>query len=363
MHVRLTAAYLLISISAALAQAPLAGDSARLAAAREKGIAFLRSTQGDDGTWSGRDSTGVSGLAAYSLLVSGVPADDSHVAKTLQLLVSLQQPDGRICAANSRIPGYETAIALMTLCAANQPEKYREPIAKAEKFVRGLQLVDIAESDTNYGGTGYGPGGGRADLSNTVFFIEALEAAGASGTDPAIQKAKAFVLRCQAGTENLKQIPDSSAADEGGFAYTPIGSGGGSGPGGGDSRVVLYGSMSYAGLKSMLYAGLTPDDPRVASTTKWIQRHYTLDQNPGMGANGLYYYYQLFAKALKQWGVEEIEDAQGVRHAWRRDLAEKLMSLQQPNGSWVNTSRQWQEGDPHLVTAYSLIALSHCERK
>ena len=64
------------------------------------------------------------------------------------------------------------------------------------------------------------------------------------------------------------------------------------------SRLRAYGSMTYAGFKSYLYADLKPDDPRVSAAYDWIRANYTLDENPGMGGNGLYYYYHTFAKAL-----------------------------------------------------------------
>ena len=57
-----------------------------------------------------------------------------------------------------------------------------------------------------------------------------------------------------------------------------------------------YGSMTYAGLKSMVFAGLKPDDIRVQAATKWLRANYSLDENPGLGQAGLYYYYHLMAK-------------------------------------------------------------------
>ncbi len=60
--------------------------------------------------------------------------------------------------------------------------------------------------------------------------------------------------------------------------------------------------MTYAGLKSMIYAGLTPDDPRVKAACDYIKNHYTLDENPGLGQQGLYYYYHTFAKAMALLG-------------------------------------------------------------
>ena len=45
--------------------------------------------------------------------------------------------------------------------------------------------------------------------------------------------------------------------------------------------------MTYAGLKSMIHAGLTPDDPRVkAAITSISAKNYTLDENPGLGQSG-----------------------------------------------------------------------------
>ena len=46
--------------------------------------------------------------------------------------------------------------------------------------------------------------------------------------------------------------------------------------------------MTYAGLKSFLYAGVGKDDPRVKAAIEWVRKHYTLDENPNMGANGLW---------------------------------------------------------------------------
>ena len=61
--------------------------------------------------------------------------------------------------------------------------------------------------------------------------------------------------------------------------------------------------------------------------------------------------------------ADEIEDAQGVKHDWRRELTEELARRQKENGSWVNSNNRWMEGDPNLVTGYALLALSYCRPK
>ncbi len=119
--------------------------------------------------------------------------------------------------------------------------------------------------------------------------------------------------------------------------------------------------MTYAGFKSYIYAKLDRNDPRVQAAFKWIQEHYTLDTNPNMpgeqSLQGLYYFYQVFAQALAAWGEPTITDAQGKVHNWREDLVRKLVSLQNKDGSWINTADRWYESNPALVSAYSVLAL------
>jgi squalene-hopene/tetraprenyl-beta-curcumene cyclase len=119
--------------------------------------------------------------------------------------------------------------------------------------------------------------------------------------------------------------------------------------------------MTYAGLKSMIYAGVTADDPRVKAAVKWLQSNYNLSANPGMGSSGLFYYYHTFAKALDAMGKPEFIDAKGVKHDWRRDLLGELLRRQRPDGAWANDDPKWLEGDPNLVTGYVLLTLPYCK--
>ena len=121
-----------------------------------------------------------------------------------------------------------------------------------------------------------------------------------------------------------------------------------------------YGSMTYAGLKSMIYAGVGPDDPRVKAALAWIRKNYAVDVNPAMGDAGLYYYYHIFAKALDATGLDVVEDEKGIKHDWRHDLLAELVKRQKPDGSWINENPRWLENNPSLVTGYALLALSYC---
>lgn len=338
-------------------------DFAELQSSREKAIKFLKISQANDGSWTSPHSPGITGLVAHSLLQSGVTVEDDVAQAALKHLESHIKADGGIYDEKSNHRNYETSIALLAFKSANADGRYDSVIADAAKFLKKLQWDDEetgGSSHTSFGGAGYG-GHQRPDLSNTTFFIEALKAAGISNDDPAMKNALLFVSRCQNLESEHNTTEFASKVNDGGFYYTPAAGGtsqAGNTPEGG---LRSYSSMTYAGLKSMIYAGVSKDDQRVKAATDWIRKFYTLEENPGMGQQGLFYYYQTFAKALNALEVETFVEADGTEHDWRKELADHLMKAQQSNGSWVNPTDRWYEGDPNLVTAYSLLALSQCE--
>lgn len=337
-----------------------------LASARTKAVNFLKTAQAEDGSWTNPEAPGISGLVAYSMLLAGVSPDDPVMMKALKHLESFRQPDGGLYLPKSNHANYETSIVMLALHAANHDGRYNETLKAAEKFVRKIQWDESEgtdRTDPKYGGQGYGSSNDRPDLSNTMFFLEALEATGAKSTDPAVQKALVFLSRCQNLESEFNTTTPASKVNDGGFYYTPALGGqskAGTTPEGG---LRSYGSMTYAGLKSMIYAGVSADDPRVKAASDWIKKFYSVTENPGMGQQGVYYYFQVFAKALSALDEDRIADAQGQMHDWRKELAEHLFSQQQANGSWLNANSRWYEGDPNLATAYSLIALSYCDPK
>jgi squalene-hopene/tetraprenyl-beta-curcumene cyclase len=339
------------------------------AADREQAIArahaFLRDqAQADDGSFSAQAGPAVTALVVTALARTGMSPDSETVKKGLDYLMRFRAEDGGIHPEDSPVANYETCIAMMALSACNEGGRYDDEIAKAEAFVKGLQWDDgegHGSSDPSYGGAGYGRKK-RPDLSNTSFLIDALKSVGRGPDDPAIKRALVFVSRTQnlEGPDN--PLPFAAKNPDGGFYYTPAAGGesqAGTTPEGG---LRSYASMTYAGLKSMIFAGLTKDDPRVKAAIAWLSKHYTFEENPGMGDAGLYYYYQTAAKALDALGQETFTDRSGNSHRWRDELADEIMSRQQPDGSWINANARWMEGDPNLVTAYALLALSYCRK-
>lgn len=330
-----------------------------------KAIEFLRQKgQAEDGSFSKQAGPAVTALVATAVLRHGRTTEDPLVGKALKYLESFVQQDGGIYKPDSKVQNYETSLALMCFVEANRDHRYDKLIANAEKFLKGLQWDGEEghdESSFSYGGAGYG-GHKRPDLSNTSFFLDALQAAGASADDEAVKKALVFVSRCQNLETDHNTTPYAAKNPDGGFYYTSAAGGESQAGKTDEGGLRSYASMTYAGLKSMIFAGVGPDDPRVKAALSWLKKHYDLDSNPGMGSSGLYYYYQTFAKALAALGQDTFVDDDGVKHDWRNELVDELASRQQADGSWVNEDARWLEGDPNLVTGYALLALAYCRK-
>jgi squalene-hopene/tetraprenyl-beta-curcumene cyclase len=331
-----------------------------LAAAR-RGAAFLRTRQEENGGWStARNEPGITALVVTALLKSKTAtASEPVVMKGLAYLERFLRPEGGLEGAHAN---YSTAIALMAFQEANSGGRYDAVIKGGQTFLKTMQWDDGEgkdPSDPYYGGAGYGGRNNRPDLSNTAFMIEALRESGLPANDPALQKALRFVSRCQNLKSEFNDQPWAGNVNDGGFIYTAAQGGQSMAGQTEESGLRSYGSMTYAGFKSLVYAGLTKDDPRVKAALDYIGRNYTLDENPGMGQSGLYYYYQAFAKAMSALGEPRFTDAGGNTHDWRTELIAALIQRQGSDGSWVNTADRFMEGDANLVTAFALIALAN----
>jgi hypothetical protein len=364
MFLRISA--LLAVAGAGLAALPARADADEkdVQAMVDKAVAYLRTKQGKDGGFSPRIGPGVTALVLAGALRNGYKADDPLVEKALGYLTGKVKKDGGIYEKG--LQNYTTCVAIMALKEANSNGKYDAILKNATAFLKKLQDDDPANKAPAAGGVGY-DGKSRPDLSNTQFFIDSLLAAGVPKDDPAIQRAMKFVQRCQnlADKEKGNDLPFAAKAkedDKGGFVYRPDPDDKQHATGDGGLRSV--GSMTYAGLKSFLYAGVKKDDPRVQGALKWLRSHYTLDENPGQKQSGLYYYYHTFAKAMEALGENQFEDAKGVKHDWRKELVEALKKRQLPDGSFVNAGdRTFGESDPNLATAFALLTLSYTKSR
>jgi squalene-hopene/tetraprenyl-beta-curcumene cyclase len=342
----------------------------------DKGLSWLKGQQKPDFSWQEKsDPPAITAIVLKAYMDSGEwDAADDFLKKGYGKLLSYQKPDGSI--SEDVLATYNTAIAISALADSGKAE-YKPQMNKAVDYLKSIQWGDtiqgvpriankVGPGDPNYGGWGYGRTG-RADGSNENFALDALHDAGLKSDDPAFKEALKFVTRLQNNSETNDQ---KWAGNDGGFIYFP--SGGGSSAAGsynapdGKQLWRSYGSMTYAGLKSMIYAGLTKDDPRVKAAWEWIGKNWTLDQNPGLqygdptnpnaADSGLFYYYHTLARALRAYGEPVIVDSQGNKHDWRLELIAKLVSEQQADGGFVGTQK-WMENKPVLATGFAVLAL------
>jgi squalene-hopene/tetraprenyl-beta-curcumene cyclase len=360
-----------IGIFVSAADTPKVGpDPKEWTKAVEAGVTYLKSAQAADGTWGGPVAPGLTGIVALGLLRSGQAGpDDPAVAKALKYIESLVDDAGHIAGKGAKVGGhnYATAVNVMALAAADKEGKYKAIVDKASAYLRKLQWDEDEEKSSKdwvYGGAGYG-GGSRPDLSNTQFFLDALKAAGVPPTDPAFKKALLFVSRCQNLKSEYNDQPWADKINDGSFIYAASGDTRGATTD--DGLKPGYGSMTWAGLKSLVMCGVGKDDPRYKKALEWLSKNYTVDGNPGMPAGnagrGHYYYLLTMARALDTLGVDHVTDAAGKKHDWRAEVTAALVARQRKNGQWINETDRWMEGSPELCSAYAVITLSYTKPK
>jgi squalene-hopene/tetraprenyl-beta-curcumene cyclase len=364
----------------------------RFAQAREaitKGLAYLRSAQSPTGAWMLREpaagtdqripsqatATAVTALCVKAFAQAGAgPASDPIARRAVEFIrVRMRGPEGKLepdPSANG-VGNYVASAVVSALAACDQPEDALL-IQESVEWLRTTQWDEgesVPREKDWYGGSGYGSRG-RPDLSNTQMMLDALHDARVSPDDPAVQRAMLFVTRTQNLTSTNPAEWAQKGSNDGGFVYTPANNGesfasedAGEGrygeliPQGQPRSLRSYGSMTYAGLKSLLYAGLSRDDPRVKAALEWIRMHWTFDQNPGLGKQGWLYYLHAQSRALNATRLAQITDSSGTAHNWRDELIDTLVRAQRPDGSWRNDVTRWEESRPELASAYALLAL------
>jgi len=342
--------------------APLsASDAQAVDRAVEKGLAFLLAQQAADGHFSDPQMPALTALPLWAL-VKGGRAQGEPARKAAKFVLATQRADGGFYVpkpgrGGGGLGNYNTSVCMSALYESGlAPAK---AILDARTYIAGSQFTG---DDTMAGGFGYDRQSRRrhADLSNTSYALDAmrrtegveeLRPQGQKRADLNWEKALAFVT----------QLQEREGARAGGAAYnTQIPQGGLATNATGRVHLRAYGSMSYAAVLSMCHAKLTRADPRVKSALEYCSKYWTVDENPGQGNQGLYYYYDILARALSVAGLDELVQPDGTSVAWRRELAAKLVALQAADGSWKNDNNRFWEGDPVLCTAFAVLTLAAC---
>jgi squalene-hopene/tetraprenyl-beta-curcumene cyclase len=338
-----------------------------------KGLTWLANKQQPGGWWAQTEHPALTAMILTAF--QGDPSNfykrkyEQNIKLGYDYLASNVKPDGSIYVKD--LKNYNTALSMMAFLVANNTAY--EPILKnGRKFLISQQddFGDKGMGDHPLdGGMGYSGSYKNSDINNTTLALEALhytrylksDVANDPETKDLNWKAAAqFISR----TQNLPGANDQPFAsndpdNKGGFVYFPENSMAGQTtlP---DGKVAYrsYGSASYNGLLSLTYAQVDVKDPRVKAVLDWLNRNYSLEENPGMGQAGLFYYYHMMAKGLSLAGVDTLTLKDGKKLKWRPALAKRLLDLQASDGSWVNqqNGRFW-ERDPHLVTAHAILTL------
>lgn len=362
---------------------------------QQKALEFLM-TQQDGGSFfvatkQGRfPDLGLTALALAALQTKPAALRSAKEKEVIEyglktLVAAQKEADGSIGDRNTN---YTTCAAILALTMAKR-DALAGVVEKARNYVLAIQNVEsigYARGDRDYGSIGYG-GSQRGDMSNTQFAVEALRASGLQADHEALQKALVFMQR----TQNLRSVNDFKgrvkdddgkpmdvvSGDDGGAAYYP----GNSAVGytalpDGTKIPRSYGSMTYALLKGYTLAGIPANDPRVVAALKWIERNWTLSENPGADPEGdpkqrhqgLFYYYMVLAQALDLAGIRTLrvpgkaETDEALEVDWRKELRTTLAAMQRADGSWVNEQNsRWWEDQPALCTIYALLALARAQ--
>lgn len=363
-------------VNLAAAKPPAVRPSAaqEATAAMNRGMDWLLKKQSPDGSWSNPEFPALTALPLWAL-VAGGSTDTQAMDKAVAFVLKNVHEDGSIYAEpkakrkGGGLKNYNTALSMVALHATGRPELV-PVVQKARQFLAGSQHLG---GDVYFGGMGYDAENNQAyaDLSNSYIAYEAmrltenvedLRKSGDKRADLDWKAAEKFISRIQ----NLPGSNDQPWANEdpehkGGFAYNQTESKAGAYTNAeGKVRFRSYASMTYAGVLSFIYADVSKSDDRVKSAFDWASKHWSLDENPGMGQQGYFYFVNVLSKGLAAYGEDTITTGSGEKVLWREAVINKLVALQKRDdngGFWVNPTDRWWEADPVLVTAYTIIAL------
>ena len=330
-----------------------------------RGSVYLLSKQNEAGYWSDRQMPALTALPVWALVgvVGGEAAGGkseelrkSAIRKGVDYVLSTQCADGGFYVpkpgrGGSGLGNYNTSVCLSALFDTGIAPT--EAMLKAREYIASSQLVG---DDTMAGGFGYDRISRRryADLSNTGYALSAM--AKTASLEEHRTTGKCVDLDWDKAIAFVDNLMRKEGPDAGGAAYnerTP--QAGSETNSSGKVALRAYGAMTYAAVLSMCSAKLDRGDPRVRLSLEYMTRNWSVDENPGMGRQGLYYFYDIMARALSAAGVDRVGG-----HDWKSELSAKLIALQRPDGSWCNDNNRFWEADPVLCTSFAMLALEHC---
>jgi hypothetical protein len=321
-----------LTLLAGPSRAAVTDDEVRQAVA--KAVEKLKSGQKSDGYWEsvGGRHGGMTALAVLALLQAGQPLDTPEVRKGLTALEAV--PDTET---------YVVALRLMAFAMADQVAEH----PRYDKQIRAA-VVWLERAQSKMGTWGYdlnwmgdsrlGEDAAKAntDNSNTQMALLGLyEAARAGYTvkEEVWKRSEDYFVRTQ--------------MSDGGWIYRYEGS----------TSQPSYGSMTAAGLATLLMTGSRLQEGSesgwdasgvardcgkyrqnqpLAQALRWLDKNFTVQTNPGLAGVTWHYY---FLYALERVGILSGQKYIG-QHDWFREGAEYLVSQQKPDGGFARAGER-----------------------
>ena len=306
------------------------GGNEETETAVDKALAFLASTQAEDGRWDLSENSGAANhdMAATAFaLLAFYGRGETHnsecqyrevVDKGIRWLIDQQdKADGDLRGKNPKGDMYDHGIASLAMIEAYGVTKDTELLRP--RAIAAVEFITTAQHEE--GGWRYKPGQ-KGDLSVSGWMVMALASARWSGLrvkDETIAGARRFLTELSSGN------------DGGAFGYTQKVGGGGHTP-----------AMNAVGFFCNQLLGLSS-----SSALAWEAS--SLIDKKGLAVNDLYYAY---------YGTLASYQHQGP--AWRRWLESmkgQFIKAQDPDGSWTVQGKHSGQMGPIVTTALVTLCL------
>ncbi len=323
---------------AAEAQEAVAAIQSDINTAIDRGVLRLLKQQQRDGSWGDHEvryGGGMTGLALYALIRSGLPLEHPAIRRGLARLLTWD-PEAT----------YSIACELMAL-EATHDKRYRPRMQMLLERLLARQR-DGWGYPFQHAGAGWSDRRSRNDLSNTHFAALALRVARLAGLEVPAHVFKDLIKEARfhqhRPKDSVRRGPDGRPVQVAGFAYVGPSTTGGIGK--------PTGSMTCAGITILQICRDALGDrlwgkkaaqveTSIAQGLAWLDTRWQVEANPNQANRKYYYLY-----GLERVGSLLETDRIGS-HFWYLEGAREFLKTQTDRGGWGS--------EPE--TAYALLFL------
>ena len=313
----------------------------------QKGVKYLLGARVGDRNWpeyAGRmEIGGVTALVVLALINCGISPDSREVSRALLWLQQLKPQTT-----------YALSLHTMAFCAAN-PKQYALDIKRCARLLINSQLPNGGWTYERVGEAGInGPSG---DPSNSQFALLALHEAQRVGADIDRSEWQRVFNRASEYWTRLQN-------NDGSFSYDTGGEG--------------TGSMTCAGIASLIIAGTEQDSPEVSAGNDqirccgqlddqrnrvrrglaWLAANFSVASNPQARSSWHFYYLYALERVGRMTGQRFIGN-----HDWYREGAAELLGHQDAQFGQFSSHSTFESNEPVINTAMALLFLSKGKRQ